>query len=90
MHVVSHIPAALACRTGGLAGPARYIVRSSSHFARTLVYLAGPANPPVLQAKLPWYRVVLREKTCSTIRVTITLRWICERGSEEPISLELT
>ena len=65
---------ALACRIGGLAGPARYTsarakildtdggvrcTRTSakhkarnlaSRFARTLVYSAGPANPPVLQA----------------------------------------
>ena len=48
----------VACRTGGLAGPARYKSarakrqneRESKGMPRALVYRAGPANPPVLQA----------------------------------------
>ena len=56
IHIKIYVLESVTCRTGGLAGPARYksaiarAPRSCSRFARALVYRRGPANAPVLQA----------------------------------------
>ena len=54
--------------TGGFFWPRA--LRSSSRFARALVYRAGPANPPVLQAienKLPIFHKRFVDDTLSAM-----------------------